>query len=131
MLSAYIPIAIFVVVATGFALFTLVFSSLLHSEKYNKEVFSEYVGLMIFLSGEVFVGEFSGGFKPNGEGMMFFVVGATLRGFFHEGKVHNSAIISLPFDVLIFGKFSKGVLNSEVTRIDARARKIASMSSRR
>jgi len=30
MLSAYIPIAIFVAVATGFALFTLVFSSLLH-----------------------------------------------------------------------------------------------------
>ena len=36
MLSAYIPIAIFVVVATGFALFTLVFSGLLHSEKYNQ-----------------------------------------------------------------------------------------------
>ena len=35
--SSYIPIAIFVAVATGFALFTLVFSSLIHSEKYNKE----------------------------------------------------------------------------------------------
>ena len=34
--STYIPIAIFVAVATGFALFTLVFSSLIHSEKYNK-----------------------------------------------------------------------------------------------
>ena len=30
MLSAYIPIAIFVVVATGFAVFTLVFTSLIH-----------------------------------------------------------------------------------------------------
>ena len=42
MLSAYIPIAIFVVVATGFALFTLVFSSLLHSEKYNKVKLEPY-----------------------------------------------------------------------------------------
>ena len=42
MLSAYIPIAIFVVVATGFALFTLVFSSLIHSEKYNKVKLEPY-----------------------------------------------------------------------------------------
>ena len=42
MLSAYLPIAIFVVVATGFALFTLVFSSLLHSEKYNKVKLEPY-----------------------------------------------------------------------------------------
>jgi NADH-quinone oxidoreductase subunit A len=40
--STYIPIAIFVVVATGFALFTLVFSSLLHSEKYNKVKLEPY-----------------------------------------------------------------------------------------
>ena len=42
MLSAYIPIAIFVVVATGFALFTLVFSGLLHSEKYNQVKLEPY-----------------------------------------------------------------------------------------
>ena len=42
MISAYIPIAIFVVVATGFALFTLVFSSLIHSEKYNKVKLEPY-----------------------------------------------------------------------------------------
>src|ERR1700738_3095850 len=42
MLSTYIPIAIFVVGATGFALFTLVFSSLLHSEKYNKVKLDPY-----------------------------------------------------------------------------------------
>ena len=42
MLSAYIPIAIFIAVATGFALFTLVFSSLLHSEKYNKVKLEPY-----------------------------------------------------------------------------------------
>jgi NADH-quinone oxidoreductase subunit A len=42
MLSAYIPIAIFVAVATGFALFTLVFSSLLHPEKYNKVKLEPY-----------------------------------------------------------------------------------------
>ena len=40
--SAYIPIAIFVAVATGFALFTLVFASLIHSEKYNKVKLEPY-----------------------------------------------------------------------------------------
>ena len=33
--SSYIPIAIFVVVATGFALFTLFAAGLLHPQKYN------------------------------------------------------------------------------------------------
>ena len=42
MLSSYIPIALFVVVATGFALFTLVFSSLIHSEKYNQVKLEPY-----------------------------------------------------------------------------------------
>jgi NADH-quinone oxidoreductase subunit A len=42
MLSSYIPIALFVVIATGFALFTLVFSSLIHSEKYNKVKLEPY-----------------------------------------------------------------------------------------
>ena len=40
--SSYIPIAIFVVVATGFALFTLVVSGLISSEKYNKVKFEPY-----------------------------------------------------------------------------------------
>ena len=42
MLSAYVPIAIFVVVATGFALFTLVFTSLIHPSKYNKVKLEPY-----------------------------------------------------------------------------------------
>jgi NADH-quinone oxidoreductase subunit A len=42
MLSAYIPIAIFVVVATGFALFTLVVSTALHPQKYNKVKLEPY-----------------------------------------------------------------------------------------
>ena len=42
MLSAYIPIAIFVVVATGFALFTLVLAGLVSSEKYNKVKLEPY-----------------------------------------------------------------------------------------
>jgi len=42
MVSAYIPIAIFVVVATGFALFTLVFTSLIHPSKYNKVKLEPY-----------------------------------------------------------------------------------------
>lgn len=42
MLSTYIPIAIFVVVATGFALFTIGFSSLIHSSKYNKVKLEPY-----------------------------------------------------------------------------------------
>lgn len=35
MLRAYIPILLFVLIAIGFAVFTLVFSRLLHSEKAN------------------------------------------------------------------------------------------------
>lgn len=35
MLRAYIPILLFVLIATGFAVFTLVFSRLLHAEKAN------------------------------------------------------------------------------------------------
>ena len=42
MLSPYIPIAIFVVVATGFALFTLIVSTVLHPRKYNKVKLEPY-----------------------------------------------------------------------------------------
>ena len=42
MLSPYIPIAIFIVVATGFALFTLLVSGLVSSEKYNKVKLEPY-----------------------------------------------------------------------------------------
>jgi NADH-quinone oxidoreductase subunit A len=42
MVSAYIPIALFVVVATGFAAFTLVFTSLIHPSKYNKVKLEPY-----------------------------------------------------------------------------------------
>src|ERR687883_1346251 len=42
MLSDYIPIAIFIVVATGFAVFTLVFTSLIHPSKYNKVKLEPY-----------------------------------------------------------------------------------------
>ena len=40
--SEYIPIVIFVVVATGFAVFTLVFTSLIHPSKYNKVKLEPY-----------------------------------------------------------------------------------------
>ena len=40
--SAYIPIAIFVVIATGFALFTLVVSGLIASRRYNKVKLEPY-----------------------------------------------------------------------------------------
>ena len=42
MISDYIPIALFVAVATGFAVFTLVFAGLLHPEKYNKVKLEPY-----------------------------------------------------------------------------------------
>lgn len=42
MVSAYLPIVIFVVVATGFAIFTLVFTSLIHPSKYNKVKLEPY-----------------------------------------------------------------------------------------
>jgi NADH-quinone oxidoreductase subunit A len=41
-MSEYIPIAIFVAVATGFAIFTLVFTSLIHPSKYNKVKLEPY-----------------------------------------------------------------------------------------
>jgi len=40
--SAYIPIALFIAVATGFAIFTLVFTSLIHPSKYNKVKLEPY-----------------------------------------------------------------------------------------
>ena len=40
--SSYIPIAIFVAVATGFALFSLVLSTTLHPVKYNKVKLEPY-----------------------------------------------------------------------------------------
>ncbi len=42
MLSDYIPIAIFIAVATGFALFTIFVSTLLHPRKYNKVKLEPY-----------------------------------------------------------------------------------------
>jgi NADH-quinone oxidoreductase subunit A len=40
--SSYIPIVIFIAVATGFAGFTLVFTSLIHPSKYNKVKLEPY-----------------------------------------------------------------------------------------
>ena len=42
MISSYVPIAIFVAVAVGFALFTLIFTSLIHPSKYNKVKLEPY-----------------------------------------------------------------------------------------
>ena len=42
MLSDYIPIGIFVLVATGFALFTLAFAALISSKKYNQVKLEPY-----------------------------------------------------------------------------------------
>jgi NADH-quinone oxidoreductase subunit A len=42
MTAAYIPIAIFLFVATGFAVFTLVFTSLIHPSKYNQVKLEPY-----------------------------------------------------------------------------------------
>ena len=42
MLVAYIPVFLFVLVAVGFAIFSLLFSSLLHPEKYNKVKLETY-----------------------------------------------------------------------------------------
>jgi NADH-quinone oxidoreductase subunit A len=42
MLDAYVPILLFVLVAVGFAIFTLIFSRLIHAEKYNKVKLEPY-----------------------------------------------------------------------------------------
>ena len=36
MVDAYVPILLFILIALGFAIFTLVFASLIRSERYNK-----------------------------------------------------------------------------------------------
>ena len=42
MVVAYIPILLFILVAVGFAIFTLLLSGLLHPEKYNKVKLEPY-----------------------------------------------------------------------------------------
>jgi NADH-quinone oxidoreductase subunit A len=42
MTATYIPIALFLLIATGFAVFTLVFTSLIHPKKYNKVKLEPY-----------------------------------------------------------------------------------------
>lgn len=42
MAAAYIPIALFVLVATGFAVFTLLFTGLIHPTKHNKVKLEPY-----------------------------------------------------------------------------------------
>ena len=42
MLDAYIPILLFVLVAIGFAIFTLMFASLIKAERYNKVKLEPY-----------------------------------------------------------------------------------------
>ena len=42
MLSSYIPIALFIAIATGFAVFTLVFTSLIHPSKYSEVKLEPY-----------------------------------------------------------------------------------------
>lgn len=40
--DAYVPVLLFVLVAIGFAIFTLILSSLIHSSKYNKVKLEPY-----------------------------------------------------------------------------------------
>ena len=42
MLEAYVPILLFILVAIGFAIFTLILSSLIHPERYNKVKLEPY-----------------------------------------------------------------------------------------
>lgn len=90
------------------------------SEKYTKTVYSEFCGVLVFERGDIFVGEFSKDFKPNGEGILFFVSGCVLKSFFHDGKVHSNTLISYPFDVLIFAKFNKGMISEQLYRINSK-----------
>ena len=42
MLEAYVPIALFIIIAIGFAIVTLMMSRLVHAEKYNKVKLEPY-----------------------------------------------------------------------------------------
>lgn len=83
----------------------------------NEEMVS-YVGIMMFFGGETYIGEINNNFRPHGEGMMFFSVGAVLRGFFEEGKAHGNALISLPFEVNILARLDRGIVHKQLIKID-------------
>ena len=42
MIEAYVPVLLFILVAIGFAIFTLIVSSLIHSSRYNKVKLEPY-----------------------------------------------------------------------------------------
>lgn len=88
------------------------------SDKYDEKKIASYLGIMMFYGGETYIGELNSSFKPHGEGMMFFSVGAVMRGYFIEGKAHGNALISLPSEVNVLARLDKGVIHKQLVKLD-------------
>ena len=88
------------------------------SESRSGDELLHYLGIMMFYGGETYIGELNNSFRPHGEGMMFFSVGAVLRGFFEDGKLHGNALISMPFEVNVMARLDRGVIHKQLLKID-------------
>lgn len=77
-----------------------------------------YMGILIFFRGHTYVGELNNRLQPDGDGMYFFSSGTCLRGSFRENHLNDHCMFTLPNDVCVFGKFSQGIISSNMTRID-------------
>ncbi len=69
-----------------------------------------HLGLMLFNSGEVYLGYFDKDLYFQGEGMFFFTIGAFVWGNFEKGKLNGFALLTIPNDINLLAKFNKGNL---------------------
>ena len=97
------------------------------SEVNSRQVIKGYIGISIFINGEIYIGEFNDDFQPHGEGLFFFPVGAILRGNFERGKAHGALLVSLPLDCEIMMNMSHGVLSKAVKKLNYSEMKIQNL----
>ena len=93
----------------------------------TQEEYECHVGIMIFFSGEIYIGEFDKDLFFNGEGLFFFSVGALIRGIFKKGKIDGKSLISFPFNVCIIANFNNGILTQNLEKIDFNTNKLTKL----
>ena len=91
------------------------------------EEYNSHIGIMIFFSGEIYIGEFDENLFFNGEGLFFFSVGALVRGIFKKGKLDGKCLISFPFNVCILANFNNGILTQNLEKIDFNTNKLTKL----
>lgn len=72
------------------------FSSTNYSNSEDGEVTQIYIGVLVFDTGETYIGEFNKEFKFHGEGIFIFSIGSIIRGKFENGKIDGNAFITFP-----------------------------------